>query len=162
VWFKVQPPWWDSSADIIEMHDNVEEGRGYEGTDEYVPSGADAYDIKQDAPDVAVEGGGNARVNIERWQAESKQFVVDVNRPATLVLHLFNYPAWRVEVNGHPLKAGSQEVTGQMLIPVSSGDNHVSVTFVRTWDRKIGGIISLIALAVTVMLAIYFDLKASA
>jgi MFS family permease len=49
VWLKVQVPWWDSAADVIEMHDNLEEGRGYEGTDEYVPKGADAYEVKQNA-----------------------------------------------------------------------------------------------------------------
>jgi hypothetical protein len=155
----VQPPWWDSAADIVEMHDNLEEGRGYEGTDEYVPTGADAYEVKQDAPEVAVQGGGKARVNVERSQGESKQFVVDVSSPANLVLHLFNYPAWHVEVNGHPMTAESQENTGQMIIPVSAGENRVRVTFLRTWDRTLGGIISLIALAMTVALAIYFDLK---
>jgi hypothetical protein len=159
VWLKVQVPWWDSAADVVEMHDNVEEGRGYEGTDEYVPAGADAYEIKQDAPDVAVQGTGKARVNIERWQAESKQFVVDVSSPATLILHLFNYPAWHVEVNGHSVKAESQETTGQMLIPVSAGENRITVTFIRTWDRTLAGIISLIALLIIIVLAIYFDLK---
>ena len=159
VWFNVQPPWWDSAADVVEMHDNLEEGRGYEGTDEYVPTGADAYEIKQDAPQVAVQGRGKVRLNIERWQAESKQFVVDLSSPARLVLHLFNYPAWHVDVNGHPMQAESQETTGQMLIPVSAGENRVRVTFVRTWDRTIGGIISFIALGMTVVLAIYFKLK---
>lgn len=159
VWWKVQVPWWDSAADIIEMHDNVEEGRGYEGTDEYVPAGADPYEIKQDAPEVAVEGGGKARVNIEHWQAQSKDFVVDVSSPANLVLHLFNYPAWQVEVNDHPANALSQEITGQMLIPISPGENRIKVSFIRTWDRTLGGIVSLIALTITLALAIYFDLK---
>lgn len=159
VWFKVQPPWWDSAADITEMRDNIEEGRGYEGTDEYVPTGADAYEIKQDAPEIRVEDGGHARVNIERWNAESKIFIVAVTQPAKLVLHLFNYPAWRVEVNGHPVTAESEERTGQMIIPVSSGENRVQLAFVRTQDRTLGGIVSLIALLLTIVLAIYFDLK---
>jgi hypothetical protein len=156
---KVQPPWWDSAADITEMHDNIEDGPGYEGTDEYVPTGADAYEIKQDAPEVAVEGGGRARVNIERWGAESKVFVVGVTQPAQLVLHLFNYPAWQVEVNGHPVITESQETTGQMVIPVTAGENHVQLVFVRTWDRRLGGIVSLIALVLVFGLEIYFDLK---
>jgi hypothetical protein len=159
VWLKVQVPWWDSAADVIEMHDNLEEGRGYEGTDEYVPKGADAYEVKQNAPEVAVQGGTKPRVNIERWQAESKHFIVDSSSRANLVLHLFNYPAWRVTANAHALTTESQETTGQMVIPVSPGEKRVNVTFVRTWDRTLGGIVSLIALAVIAMLAIYFDLK---
>lgn len=162
VWLKVQVPWWDSAADIVEMHDNLEEGRGYEGTDEYVPSGADAYEVKQDAPDVVVQGGGKARINIESWQAESRQFIVDVDGRAGLVLHLFNYPAWHVEVNSHPVTPEWQANTGQMLIPIFAGVNRVKVTFVRTWDREVGGMISLIALAMTIGLAVYVHRKGPA
>lgn len=155
-WLKVQPPWWDSAADIVEMHDNLEEGRGYEGTDEYVPTGADAYEVKQDAPEASLQGGANVRVNVERWQAESKQLLVNVSRPCNLVLHLFNYPAWRVEVNGHPVKTLSQETTGQMLIPVWPGENRIQVVFTRTWDRTLGDVVSVIALTLTGVFAIYF------
>jgi hypothetical protein len=144
------------------MHDNIEEGRGYEGTDEYVPTDADAYETKQDAPEVAIEGGGRARVNIERWATESKVFIVGVSQPAVLVLHLFNYPAWQVAVNGHRITAESQETTGQMMIPVAAGENRVQVAFVRTWDRRLGGIVSLVALTVILALAIYWDLETAA
>ena len=47
VWHRVQPPWWDTTADVAEMLDNQESNVGYEGTDEYVPTGADAYDKHQ-------------------------------------------------------------------------------------------------------------------
>src|SRR5919108_4154544 len=57
-WHKIQTPWWDSADDIAEMQDNLEEGRGYEGTDEYVPAGADPYEIRQDVRKVVIEGGG--------------------------------------------------------------------------------------------------------
>ncbi len=159
VWFKVQPPWWDSAADVAEMHDNLEEGRGYEGTDEYVPSGADAYEIRQDAPEVAIQGARQWHIQVERWQAESKEFVVDVSQPADLVLHLFNYPAWHVEVNGRAVNTSTQDVTGQMLIPVRAGESHVQVRFVRIWDRTAGAIVSLSTLLLTTLLAIHFKLK---
>src|SRR6267142_1037852 len=37
VWNKLQPPWWDNRADIRELRDNLDEGRGYESVEEYVP-----------------------------------------------------------------------------------------------------------------------------
>ena len=43
---------------MAEMHRNIQEGVGYEGTDEYVPLGADAYEVKQDARRVTFEGPG--------------------------------------------------------------------------------------------------------
>jgi hypothetical protein len=43
-----------------------------------------------------------------------------------------------------------------MLIPVQSGENRVQITFTRTWDRTLGGIVS----AVTALLfGIYFALR---
>ena len=42
VWHRRARTWWDTAADIQEMHDFIEDGKGYEGTDEYVPAGVDA------------------------------------------------------------------------------------------------------------------------
>ncbi len=42
-------------------------------------------------------------------------------------------------------QAGTREGTGQMLVPVEAGANRVQISFVRTWDRTVGGWISLLA-----------------
>ena len=135
VWHRVQPPWWDTAADVAEMLDNQESNLGYEGTDEYVPTGADAYEINKDAQQVALEGDGSSRIHIIRWAPEHRSFTASANRPGRLVLKLFNYPAWRVEVNGHAVRAGTVEVTGQMIVPVAAGENRVTAHFTRTPDR---------------------------
>jgi hypothetical protein len=145
VWQRVQAPWWDHAADIQEMQDNVQDGPGYEGTDEYVPAGADPYEINQDARRVVVEGGGRINVHITEWAPESKRFLVNVTEPAKLVLRLFNYPAWRVEVNHQAVTAATEEVTGQMAISVAPGENRIHLVFVRTWDRTLGAAISVLA-----------------
>ena len=142
VWHRVQAPWWDAAADVSAMQDSIVSGQGYEGTDEYVPAGADPYEIKQDARRVTYEGEGTARIHVLAWDPESKVFDAFVSRPGRLVLRLFNYPAWQVHVNGNLVNAETQGVTGQMLIPVASGDNRIEVTFTRTWDRTAGGIVS--------------------
>ncbi len=143
VWHRVQPPWWDTADDIAEMQDNQQSDLGYEGTDEYVPVGADAYEIHKDAPQVTFKGEGGSRIHINRWAPESRFFTASVSRPGKLELKLFNYPAWKVEVNGRPVKTGAVEGTGQMIVPVGAGENRVQITFTRTPDRTIGGLISL-------------------
>jgi len=161
VWHRVQAPWWETAADFGQMLGNQRSGAGYEGTDEYVPVGADPYEIKQDAPRVAVDDDGTAsnqlqQIRIERWNAESKLFTTKIGRPGQLVLRLFNFPAWRVEVNGREVDTTTRDVTGQMLIPVQAGENRVQITFIRTSDRTLGAIISGIAalfLGVFVVLA---------
>lgn len=143
VWHRVQPPWWDNSADIFEMYDNQLTGAGYEGTDEYVPTGADAYEINKDARRVTFEGEGGSRIHITRWAPESKAFTASVQHSGDLALKLFNYPAWKIEVNGRPVEAGTIEATGQMTVPVQMGESQIRIIFRRTRDRTIGWLISL-------------------
>ena len=145
VWHRVQPPWWETAADFREMLEQQKNGAGYEGTDEYVPAGADPYEVKHDAARVSVnenEGSTENQSRIQEWNAESKVFIVDLDRPGELALRLFNYPPWSVEVNGNNVATSTRDVTGQMLIPVQAGESRVTVTFKRTWDRTFGGIIS--------------------
>jgi 6-pyruvoyl-tetrahydropterin synthase-like protein len=159
-WYQIQTPWWDSADDIAEMHDNLDEGRGYEGTDEYVPIGADPYEIKQDARKVVVEGGGQVRIHVQQWSPEFRLFTADVTEPAHAVLRLFNYPAWRVEVNGQVVPAEAHELTGQIIFPLPPGENRVRVTLTRTWDRTLGGLVSGVT-AVLIMAAIVKPKKQS-
>ena len=146
VWHRVQPPWWETAADFAEMLELQRTGAGYEGTDEYVPAGADSYEVKHDAPRVTLNDDATQSeiqpLRIQRWNAESKVFTVHLEHPGVLVLRLFNYPAWNVEVNGQTVSASTRDVTGQMLIPVQAGESRVTVKFKRTWDRILGGIIS--------------------
>jgi len=152
VWQHFQPPWWDNKADLREMQDNVATGVGYEGTDEYTPTGADPSTVDKAARRVSVDGPAHAAIRVIDWSAERRVFTAEMSGPDHLVLHLFSYPAWRVEVNGRPEQAGPREGTGQMLVPVQAGTNQVQIIFTRTWDRTAGGWISLNALVLTIML----------
>jgi len=146
VWQHFQPPWWDNAADLREMQDNVATGAGYEGVDEYTPVGADPSSVYKQARRVTVAGPAHAAIRVMQWTPEVKLFTAVMSAPDHLALHLFNYPAWRVEVNGHTVQAESRDGTGQMLVPVAAGESQVRITFVRTWDRKAGGWISVIAI----------------
>ncbi len=138
-WHGIQPPWWDSAADLREMQDNMSDGIGYEGVDEYTPTGADPSSIDKDAPIVSVEAPAQGRIQISRWGPESKSFIAEMSAAGELALRLFRYPAWQVEVNGHTVTTKSRPDTGQMLVPVEAGMNRVQLNFVRTWDRRLGG-----------------------
>ena len=146
VWQRFQPPWWDNTADLREMQDNMATSAGYEGTDEYAPVGADPSSINKDARRVTVDGPAHAAIRVSAWTAERKLFTAEMSAADNLALRLFNYPAWRVEVNGRPVQAGTREGTGQVLVPVEAGANRVEITFVRTWDRTVGAWTSGLAL----------------
>jgi len=146
VWQHFQPPWWDTTADLREMQDYVATGEGYEGTDEYAPAGADPTAIRREARSVTVNGPAHAAIRVSQWSPEQKIFTADMSTPDNLALHLFNYPGWRVEVNGRQVQASKREGTGQMLVPVEAGANRVQITLIRTWDRTAGAWISALAL----------------
>jgi hypothetical protein len=145
-WHRVQPPWWDTSADLREMQDNMYTGEGYEGTDEYTPLGADPSAIDKEARKVTVDGPARADIHVQRWDAEIKTFTAQLSAPDQLALRLFSYPAWMVQVNGREVETTSRTTTGQMLVPVGAGMNRVEIRFTRTWDRTLGGWISLVTL----------------
>jgi len=146
VWQHFQPPWWDNATELRQMRDNVATGMGYEGSDEYTPVGADPSSVDKNARRVTVDGPAHAAIRVTDWTAEQKLFTAEMSAPDNLVLHLFDYPAWRVQVNGQLVQPKTREGTGQMLVPVEAGANRVQIRFVRTWDRSLGVWISLLAL----------------
>jgi hypothetical protein len=153
VWLHFQAPWWDHPADLREMQDFMASGAGYEGVDEYTPIGTHPpIDVDKDARRVTVEGTAHASIRVSDWSAQRKEFTAEMSAPDNLALRLFNYPAWKVDVNGQPVQAGTLEGTGQMLVPVAAGANRVQITFVRTWDRKLSPWISLLALLLIIVL----------
>ena len=157
-WHRVQAPWWDNAADLREMQENMATGTGYEGTDEYTPVGTDPSAINKDERKVTIAGAAKGAIRVQRWDAESKLFTAEVSAPDQLALRLFPYPAWRAEVNGRMVQTSAREGNGQMLVPVEAGMNRVQITFVRTWDRTLGGWISFVA---GVFLAVRFVVSSS-
>ncbi|MGC2246727.1 MAG: 6-pyruvoyl-tetrahydropterin synthase-related protein [Terriglobales bacterium] len=145
---RVQPPWWDQSGDIQEMTDAISDQTGYEGTDEYVPVAADPYEVNKDLRQVSDENGSPINVRKMEWGANEKRFDMHADLPENLTMRLFNYPAWKVTVNGKPTQTQTSEVTGLMIIPVKAGENEVRVSFTRTGDCLAGEIISVMSLCV--------------
>jgi 6-pyruvoyl-tetrahydropterin synthase related domain len=142
VWHRIQPPWWDHAPDIAELLDDQQDGPGYEGTDEYTPIATDAAQVKQDAPLAVYVGPGSAQIQIQDWAAQAKLLTGTATQPGELVLKLFNYPAWRAEVNGRVVQTQTRNVTGQMMIPISSGENSIRIVFIGTWDQTAGDVVS--------------------
>jgi hypothetical protein len=144
--YRIQPPWWDSASDIREMSDAIYIGAGYEGTDEYVPFGADPYELDKDLSRVTDSSGAPQRTEVLQWGPVDKHLVVHTRGAELLTLRLFNYPAWEVIVNGKRVETQTTEVTGQMEIPIATGRNDVHIRFGRTRDRTIGDLVSLVSL----------------
>jgi hypothetical protein len=147
-----QPPWWDTAADIREMSDFMESGTGYEGTDEYVPVGADASELNKDLPLISDGLGMPVPSKLLAGNAADRHFAVESKSPRKIVLRLFNYPAWQVLVNGNSVVTDKTETIGLMVIPIAAGESDVRIYFRRTADRSVGIIVSLLTMALIILL----------
>ena len=156
----VQRGWWDTQ-DIPALRAAIANGEGYDGTDEYDPAGDDHTNLPTKSPKAIVMDtdsipGPNSipKIRVERWSPEDKEVAVSSREPFFLGLRLLNYPAWRAEVNGSAVTPRSGDDYNQMIVPVPTGESHVSVRFVRTWDRTLGGGLSLLSALVALGLLV--------
>jgi hypothetical protein len=139
-------PWWDTAADIQELVDNQRDQIGDEGVDEYTPAGVDPYEVDQKAPLAKMDRPGPAKITIMRWDDEHRVIAVTSGSDGRLVLRIFNYPLWRVNVSGKST-ASKTGAHGEMMVPLLAGDSQVDVVFPEGWDRLAGAFISLASLA---------------
>ncbi len=148
--YRIQPPWWDNAADVREMHDAIVDRTGYEGTDEYVPIGADASELKKDLPLLSDESGSplTSTSKILTWQPQEKHFTLHATAPQDVIVRLFSYPSFEVLVNGQITATEKTADTGLIVIPVAAGDSDIRIRFRRTIDRQIGDAVSLISLII--------------
>jgi hypothetical protein len=148
--FFVHATWWDRD-DVATLRAGTAAGTGFDGVDEYDPVGDDHYNLPAKAAEARIvvdcsDPGGGATILVERWTATEKRLRVSSQKPARLALRLLNYPAWRVEVNGAQVLPGSAADSGQMVLELASGESLVSARLVRTGDRTLGGVVSLVSL----------------
>jgi hypothetical protein len=154
----VERAWWDTE-DIPALREALAKGEGFDGTDEYDPTGDDHTNIPTKSPEAAVVDtdstpGPNSipKIHVDRWSPEDKEVSVSSREGFFLALRLLNYPAWRAEVNGAAVTPRRGDDFSQMIVPVPAGESHVRVRFTRTRDRTLGGSISLASLLLVVWL----------
>jgi uncharacterized membrane protein len=145
----VQRGWWDTQ-DIPALRAAIANGEGFDGTDEYDPAGDDHTNLPTKSPQATVMDtdsipGPNSRptIRVEHWSPEYKEVSVSAREPFFLGLRLLNYPAWRAEVNAAVVTPRGGDDYNQMILPIPAGESYVRVRFARTWDRTLGGGLSL-------------------
>jgi hypothetical protein len=154
--YMVHHSWWDTE-DMPTLQEAMQQGVGFEGTDEYDPSGDDHAELPEKMPraslistDATAESRSEAKITIGEWSAEHRSVHVVTAEPTRVEMRLLNYPAWRVTVNGSAVSPGHAEKTRQMIIPVPAGESELRVDFTRTVDRTIGGWISFASVAASI------------
>ena len=147
-------------------------GQGFEGTDEYAPPGADNSLMAIGIPDACLATNpvvvlaASDDGNIPQWDPanghcdamyswlgskgrltpEHLRLSADIPHAGFLVLHLRNYAAWQVRLNGRLLAFGADPILphlphrddGLMVIPVAQGHTDLAIDWATTGDVIIG------------------------
>ena len=103
-------------------------------------------------PEAEAERKSPAEITVQRWTAEKKEMRITTREPAVLKLRLLDYPAWRVEVNEAVVIPEQTGETAQITVPLATGSSHVLVRFIRTPDRTVGAVISLVSALIALLL----------
>jgi NADH:ubiquinone oxidoreductase subunit K len=152
--FFVHSTWWDTD-DVTTLQAGVITGGGFDGVDEYDPKSDDHYNLPAKAPqaqvlaadpDAGTAAPVGATILVERWTAAEKRLHVTALAPVRVALRVLNYPAWRVEVNGARVTPGNNGDTAQMVVALPAGASEVTVVFGRTWDRTVGGVVTIVSI----------------
>jgi hypothetical protein len=150
--------WWDSE-DVGQTIAAIQTGTGYEGTEEYGPRLGDPSNLPDVVPLISLLPEGTrqvprapqqsisqqslsqsmpANISMQSWLDQHKVFTVASPLPVVAAVHLLNYPAWRIRVNGRPAANDFDPDTGQMLLRLPGGTSHIDIRFGWTRDRTAG------------------------
>ena len=145
-YFLTQNTWWDPD-EMSTQKAAITSGTGYEGVDEYDPTGDDHLDLPKHAPlaallpassDVTASPPPKAKIEIRLWQPENKKIFVETAEAARVAVRLLNYPAWHVTVNGQTVTPQRPDDVDQMIVPIDAGKSEIQIRFTRTPDRAAG------------------------
>jgi hypothetical protein len=153
-------------------------GQGTEGTDEYTAVGVDnsavqqhlplvrvlrsaqddtADDTAADNPEWRAGDPGSIAAQVDARRPDGEHWTVSVVTPETgyAVLRLMDYPSWRVTVDGQPVNSRPLREDGLMTVPMNAGRHLMEVHWAPTWDVVAGRAVSVIALLVLAVTAMW-------
>ena len=170
----------DSEDSVRGMLAAYRAGQGFEGTAEYAPPGADNDLMAIGIPDACLTTNPEQVLaasddgNIPEWDPanghcdatfswvrrnghlspEHRRLSADIPHTGFLILHLRNYAAWKIGVNGRLLAFGADPVLpqlphrpdGLMVVPVAQGHTELKIDWAATSDEVTGRWLSFLAL----------------
>ena len=157
--YMVRHTWWDSE-DVPVLLESLQSDQGFEGVDEYDPLGDDHSLLPEKlervmvvpTPEAEAELKSPTEITVQRWTAEKKEMRITTREPAVLKLRLLDYPAWRVEINEALVVPEQTGETDQITVPLATGSSRVLVRFIRTPDRTVGAVISVVSVLIALLL----------
>jgi hypothetical protein len=178
----------DEEDKVSGMLSAYRSGQGFQGTDEYAPPGADNTLVAIGLPDACLSTDPAVVLakaddgNIPQWDPanghcdatyswqrqkgqlapEHFRLVADTLRAGYLILHLRDYAAWKINLNGQAVALGARPVyaslphrdDGLIAVPVPQGPVRLDVDWTTTGDVVMGRLLSLMSLGYLAVLCL--------
>jgi hypothetical protein len=139
---KARPSSWNG-AHVSQYLRNFDSGTGYRGTQEYLPNGANSVvSSEQAGMHVGIAGESNESA-IANVSGGATAFRIGSGGERQVALNLFDYPIWRVDVDGSRVSK-RQDQDGRVVMAVPAGSHVMRIFLERQWDAKLGIALSLV------------------
>jgi hypothetical protein len=130
-------------------------GQSFEpNTDHYnyatLPRGAPRETPPMEMAQLASGGG---RVTIEEWRPESRALRVELGKPDRLQFRTSNFPGWTAAVDDSPVEIREGAVKN-IVIDVPAGSHEVRLEHRPTLVRRVGGLVTALAVALLVSIVV--------
>jgi hypothetical protein len=115
-------------------------------TDEQPTTGPmESQYLAGEALDVATITDGAGTIKTLRHGGASDEVLVDADGPVTAQFYTYDYPGWRVTIDGITVPHRHEPPYGLITVDVPDGEHHVTLRMGSTLPRMVGGLISLAA-----------------
>jgi hypothetical protein len=95
--------------------------------------------------DVATLLDGMGTIKTLRHGGASDELLVDADGPVTAQFYTYDYPGWRVTIDGRTVPHRHEPPYGLITVDVPDGEHRVTLRMGSTPPRIVGGVISLVA-----------------
>jgi hypothetical protein len=149
-------PWpldWKSDQDFLKNTQSY-----YGSTDiswELMPAGTN-FKPNQFGNIISEQESGTVITKLQQPTSGSSrlQFLAESKEPSTLILPIWNYPAWDVKINGSLVEKQTTN-KGTIEIKIPSGKSSVAVVLTRTKIQKLADTMSLINIIFLISIILY-------
>ena len=150
-----QPRGWLDISDGEKLSGELLERQLTASIYDYLPKVA-KYAPKAKAPDSLIVQSGQAEIlNYERGSNWYGARVEAGKDGASLVIPAYNFPVWEVRVNNQKVVSQGVGELGLVGFNVSAGKSEISAKLLKTWPRKVGDTLSLLAILGLLSLSTY-------
>jgi len=100
---------------------------------------------------------GVAKLEVLLDRPHEKVFMIDVENDQDLIINIANFPGWQATIGGQDVELSVSE-GGFLKLPVKKGEQRISLRLTETPVRKLGNLISIIALSILIGLILYDEM----